>query len=181
MLRPLHPIIDTLETEYFSIMVDFSFKKIAGLELAFNSNPKPLLAVKKENKGSTKSLFNEEYFAHSKYSFFDEKFQPYKFCENNWELISINELETRDRIVFYEISDPKGEVKEISNLCLNSENWSEYFQIQGICNIMKLILELSNYPDWSYYELLKNNLVLKRENRKLLSIINELEKKTKRN
>jgi len=158
-------------------MNDFTFKKIAGLELAFKFEPKPLFAVKKENKGSTKSLFNEQYFAHSNYLFFDEKFKPFKYSKNNWELININEPETRNRLVFYEISDPKGEVKEISNLSLNSENWSEYFQIQGICNLMKLIEELSKYSDWSYFELIKRNLLLKRENCKLLSVINELEKK----
>ena len=178
MLRPLNSTIDTSETEFFSIMDDFSYKKIAGLELAFKFEPKPQFAVKKENKGSTKSLFNEQYFAHSKYTFFDENLKPYKFCKNNWELININELETRNRFVLYEISDSKGVVKEISNLSLNSEDWSEYFQIQGICNIMKLIEELSKYPDWSYYELIKSNLLFKRENQKLLSIINELEKKT---
>lgn len=176
MLRPLNSTIDTLETEIFSIMSDFSFKKVAGLELAFNFEPKPLFAIKKENKSSTKSLFNEEYFAHSEYSFFDEELKPYKFCKNNWELININEPETRNRLVFYQISDSKGKVKEISNLSLNSENWSEYFQIQGICNILKIIEELSDYPDWSYFELIKRNLELKQENRKLLSKINELEK-----
>lgn len=177
MLRPLHSAIDTLETEYFSIMDDLSFKRVAGLELAFKFMPKPLFAVKKENKGSSKSKFNNEYFAHSKYSFYDENLNPYKVFKKGWELININEPEIRDRLVFYEISDPKGDVKEISNKSLNAANWSEYFQIEGICNIIRLLEELSNYPDWSYFELIKRNLELKRENNRLLVKINELEKK----
>ncbi len=171
----LHPEIDKLETEFFAIMQDLSSKEIADVNILNKIRPNPIFIVKKENKGKTKSLFSDEFFAHSRYTLLDTNLRDYSFSESNWRLLSIFEPIDRSRKVVYRIADPNGEAREISNLDFNSMNWTEYFQIDGICKIIKYMRQLSHYPDWTYFDLIKENDTLKEENRYLNAKIKKLE------
>lgn len=154
--------MDYLETKYFAVNEDFSFIEVTSVENGFAAIlPQPFIVIMKENKGRTKSIFNDEFFAHSKYTFFDNTIKQTTVTFSNWKLTSVNEQQNRSREVLYYISDPLGKVRKFSNLVLNSDDWFEYFQIGGICKILKMIKEISIYHDWTSYDLKNENEALK--------------------
>jgi len=173
----LDSIIDSLETKIYAVYDDLTYKEVNSIETGFNSRPKPYFIILKQNKGRTKSLFNDDFFAHSQYTFYDKSLKPITINISDWVLLGVNEPENRRREVLYTISDPLGEIRVISNLSLNRNNWSEYFQIDGICRIIKLIREISKYPDWSYYDLMNENESLKMTIKELTSEISTLKEK----
>jgi hypothetical protein len=175
----LNSIIDSLETKIYAVYDDLTYKEVNSIETGFNSRPKPYFVLRKQNKGKTKSLFNDDFFAHSQYTFYDKTLKTTTINISNWVLLGVNEPENRSREVLYSISDPLGEIRHISNLLLNKNNWSEYFQIDGVCRIIKLIREISKYPDWSYYDLMKENESLKTTIKELTSEISTLKEKIK--
>ena len=175
----LNSIIDSLETKIYAIYDDLTYKEVITIESGFNSRPKPLFVVVKKNKGKTESLFNDKFFAHSQYTFYDNTLKEISINISDWVLLKVFEPENRSREVFYSISDPLGEIREISNLFLNKNDWTEYFQINGICRIIKLLREISKYPDWSYYDLMKENEFMKETIINLTKEINSLKEKLK--
>lgn len=175
----LNSIIDSIEKKVYSVYDDLTYKEVNTIEGGFNSRPKPFFVVLKNNKGKTKSLFNDEFFAHSEYTFYDNTLKQTTVNISDWVLLKVFEPENRSREVFYSISDPLGEVRDISNLSLNKNNWGEYFQIDGICRIIKLLREISKYPDWSYYDLMKENELLKKTIENLSTEISSLKEKIK--
>ena len=85
----LNAIIDSLETKYFAVINDLTFKEVRSLEDAFKIRPFPYFAVKKENIGQTKSLFEDKFFSHSKYTLYDKDLNTFQINESNWRLIGI--------------------------------------------------------------------------------------------
>ena len=175
----LNSIIDSLETKIYAVYNDLTYKEIISIEKGFATRPKPFFIVLKENKGKTISLFNDDFFSHSRYTFYNSNLEPTTINVEDWVLLKAYEPKNRSREVFYSISDPLGEIREISNLELNKNDWTEYFQINGICNIIKLVREISKFPDWSYYDLMRENEELKLTTNELLDKIKMLKEKIK--
>tara|TARA_B110001469_G_C9448886_1_gene226887 strand:+ start:75 stop:626 length:552 start_codon:yes stop_codon:yes gene_type:complete len=171
----LNNIIDSLETKIYAVYDNLEYKEVNSIENGYNSKPKPFFVVEKKNKGKTTSLFNSEFFAHSQYTFYNKNIKQTTINISDWLLLKVFEPRNRSREVFYSISDPLGEIREISNLSLNPNNWSKYFQIDGVCKIIELIREISKCPDWSYYDLAKENESLKETIEKLSINIEKLE------
>lgn len=161
--------IDSLETKFFVISEDLNYKEVSNLDDATNVRPKPYLIVKKKVIGKTKSIYDKGHYAHSRYIFYNDSLKITTIKNSGWRLKSITEVKDRSRNVVYSISDPKGEIRRFSNEELDTD-WSKFFQISGICNILKMIRELAYYPDWTYYE-------LKRENNSLKKKVEELQSK----
>ncbi len=170
-INMLNPIVDSLESKVYVVFKDLSYKEVTTLKKGKKARPKPILIVLKENKGQTQSFY-KGFFAHSKYTIHDCSLNEINIEESGWILLNVNELEERKRKVIYEISDPTGEVREISNLDLHP-SWPEYFQIEGICKIVKYLRKISVYPDWTYCD-------LKVENEKLKFRVEELESQLKK-
>tara|TARA_B100001059_G_C17579166_1_gene448997 strand:+ start:145 stop:690 length:546 start_codon:yes stop_codon:yes gene_type:complete len=160
-------LLDSFDSKTFAIYADYSSKEILDVESAFNSNNIPLFCVLKENSGKTKSHFNDDYFVHSRYTFVDKNSTETHININNWKLLKVSEPVGRHRISLYKVSDPLGEIREISNLDLNKSIWTEYFLIEGLCNFLKYLSQISKYPDWTYYDLNKKNEILTDEIDKL--------------
>ena len=162
-------IIDSLDTKMYAVDHDMAYKEITSIEHGFSGSPKPFILVMKENKGKTKSLFNDQYFAHSKYTFFDTTLAETTVKMSDWTLVQVFEPEVRRREAIYTISDPKGKILEISNSSFSIEDAirNENFQIGGICNILKFLKKLSSYPDWTFFEVMKENQELKATLKKL--------------
>ena len=175
----LNSIIDSLETKIYAVDDELTYKEVKTIESGFNSRPKPFFVVVKKNKGKTRSLFNDDFFAHSQYTFYDNILKEATINISDWVLIKVFEPENRSRAVFYSISDPLGEIRKISNLSLNKNDWSEYFQIEGICRIITLLREIYKYPDWSYYDLMTENELMKKTIASLTIEINLLKEKIK--
>ena len=173
----LNSIIDSLESKIYAVFDNLSYKEVDSIESGYNSRPKPFFVVTKKNKGKTKSLFNNDFFAHSQYTFYDKNINQITINISDWVLLKVYEPENRSREVLYSISDPLGEIRDISNLSLYNDYWSKCFQIDGICKIIELIREISKYPDWSYYDLAKENESLKKTIEKLSINIKTLEAK----
>ena len=175
MKNMINSIFDSLETKIYAVYDNLTYKVVKSIENGYNSRPKPFFVVTKKNKGKTKSLYNDEFFAHSQYTFYDNKLKQTTINISDWVLVKVYEPENRSREVFFSISDPLGEIRDISNLSLNSGVWSEYFQIDGVCKILELIRAISKYPDWTYYDLAKENESLKETIKKLALNIRTLE------
>lgn len=171
----LNSIIDSLETKYFAVFDDLNYVEISSLDSSSKIRPTPFFVVEKKNIGKTISLFNEKFFAHSNYRFYDLNLNEFIFIESGWQLRNVIETMDRSRSVIYQISDPTGEMRNISNLMLNPQSWSEYFQIEGICKIILFIRDLTRYPDWNYYDLANMNKELDKENKELKMKIQNLE------
>jgi hypothetical protein len=154
--------LESLETEIYAIADNLKFKRAVSIENAFNSRPTPILVVRKEYKGQTKSLFNDDYFIHSKYTFYDETLDVSTMNISDWVLLKATEPQNRSREMLYSIADPLGEVRNLSNIDLNPNNKYEYFHIEGVCKIIELLRNISKYPDWSYYDLMEENILLKK-------------------
>jgi hypothetical protein len=153
----LNSVIDSLETKLYAVHDDLTYREVDSLENGFKARPTPYFAILKENVGRTESLFNGDFFAHSKYTFYDAALNQTKIIISDWSLLKVIESRTRNREVIYSISDPEGEIRDITNLTLNKGDWSAYFQIDGICKIVKMLREISIYPNWTYYDLKKEN------------------------
>ena len=67
----LNSIIDSLETKYFAVFDDLNYVEISSLDSSSKIRPTPFFVVEKKNIGKTISLFNEKFFAHSNYRFYD--------------------------------------------------------------------------------------------------------------
>jgi hypothetical protein len=62
------------------------------------------------NIGRTKSLFNDDFFAHSRYLLYDSQLKIFQIEDSGWKLINIEEPQDRSRELYYYISDPTGEM-----------------------------------------------------------------------
>lgn len=170
----LNPDLDSLETKYFAVLPDLTYKEIRSLE---KLNFSPLFLVKKENKGKTKSLYNDDFFAHSKYTFYNPDLSLFVLEINNWVLVNINELKSRNREVIFEISDPNGEIRGLSSLRDLTDNiWSTYFQLDGICKISAFINKMAKFKSWDFFDIKSENKKLKKRISKLKLEIEELKK-----
>ncbi len=158
----MNPKIENREECYYAILKDLTFKEVRSLKEGFNVKSSPLFAVKVEFKGKTKSYYDESYFIHSKYTFYDNDLKIFYLTESGWSLEDINEpLDNRKGLVIYKISDPIGEIRSISNYALNKNSPHEYSHLKGICKIISYIRELTKHPDWSHSELKAENDLLK--------------------
>ena len=152
----LNERIDSLETKIYVVEPDLSFSEIPSLTDIPWERMSPLLVIRKSNKGYTKSLFNDQFFAHSKYEQFNTKGQPTFYSEKGWQLRDIIEREDRSRGSSFAIADPTGVARRFYNLELDS-NWSVYFQMEGIINSIKLLREFTSFSSWSHYDLFLAN------------------------
>lgn len=173
----LNRIIDSLETKTYAIYDDLTYEEVETISSGFKKKPKPFIVVVKKNKGKTQSLFSNGFFAHSEYEIYNESLQEIKVNMSGWVLSDIVEAEGRWRRVDYLISDPLGEIKRVTNNDLSS-NWSDYFQIDGICRIIGVLKKISIYKNWSDYRIKENKLlnasILKIKIQKLESEIKNL-------
>lgn len=141
-----HSILDTLETSYYAIFENLEYVEVIDLQTAFKQNPKPIFAIKKENYTKSYSLYNENFISHSKYTLYNIDMSEYLVQESNWKLLNINERVGWCRETLYTISDPNQVSKVISSKILS--NGLDYYQIEGIIKIIKLLKDLSKYDSW---------------------------------
>ncbi|WP_375560661.1 hypothetical protein ACE193_23705 [Bernardetia sp. OM2101] len=150
----VHAELDYLETKYYAIFENMEYVEIDNIEAAFKQPKKAIFAVKKQNYGTTKSHYNDNFFAHSEYTFYKNDLNEYKVKKSDWVLLNIRESQTRGRETFYKISDPNGVIRHLPNYVLMKSVGSrtDYFQIKGIVLIMKKLEELSIYSNWRDYD-----------------------------
>ncbi|GDX53315.1 hypothetical protein LBMAG27_23620 [Bacteroidota bacterium] len=171
--------VDDIEDSFYAIYSDLTFKEVRSLEEAFNMRPYPIFVVKKVYKGKTKSFYNDDYFNHFYYSFYNNELREHNWNESGWTIVDIDEpINCRTSVVWYKISDPNGEIKSISNHQLDKIHLNNYFGIKGICNLISYLRNLAKYPNWTCFGIVTENLKLIAENEKLKIKIKELESKT---
>jgi hypothetical protein len=171
----LNKSIDSLDTRFYAIYPDFSYSEFSNLDILFKTQRPLMFAVVKENNGTTKSLFSDRYFAHSRYLFYTNQRESITCTFGDWSLLNVSEPTNRSRLAYFEITDPRKVTKRISNKDLNNVDWSEYFQIQGICKILQLLKDASEHRDWLHFELARKNKELEKRINDLLERIEILE------
>lgn len=150
----LNASIDNPATRVYAVFHDLSFKEAPTVEAAAALRPCPILLVVKSNTGRTQSLYSQDYFAHSAYRFIQPgRSTPY-YDEQGWKLLRVGEPQDRSRNCYLTIADPTGAENVLHNATLNS-NWSLFFQIEGICNALRLIRYLAPYQNWQQFEATK--------------------------
>lgn len=149
--------LDRLETIYYAVFENLEYSETANFNIAFEQIPNPIFVVEKKVFAQTKSHYNDDFFAHSKYKFYKNSTEEYVIQECNWVLLNIREPQTRKRETFYKIADPNGVVRHLSNYKLRNILGvkGEYIQINGIIHTIKFLEKLSSYSDWKSYDKLK--------------------------
>lgn len=156
----IHNETDTLETQIYAIARDLTHHKVATIEGALRQWPQPILVVVKSNSGRTQSHFNQDYFAHSAYQFIRPGTADAFYEEQGWRLLRITEPHNRSRTSFATVADPTGATKELYNEQLASGQWPTFFQLEGICNTLRLLRVLSTYQSWEHFEQVKGDVFL---------------------
>ena len=146
---------NTLEKRVYTIAHDLSYTIEATLEDAYKRRPSPLLIVSKWNTGQTESYFNNFLFIHSGYKLIRPGTSDNYYEEQGWKLLQVHEPHDRRRTSCLTIADPTGNENILINTQFNDDQWSILYQIDGICNAMRLIRFLASYQSWAHFEEVK--------------------------
>lgn len=165
----VHEKIDDTKDGYYLFFIDLNFEEVDietfyKMEKEWNGR-EIYFKVQKYNIGSTKSFYNG-YFAHSDYRFYDYRNQNIMVKEGGFTLWSINEKKDRSREVIYQVLDGKYRNRKLLNTELDT-NWTVFFQIEGIKNILLFLRDLGNIEGFEVYDMKQEIKKLKKLNKDL--------------